>query len=91
MAIINQMPQVSSGRGIRVYIYFEDHAPPHLHAFYSGAEALLGIEDQQLLRGSLPRTQLSLVQEWAAANRDDLMVNWQNAQTGTPLNKLPNI
>ena len=37
-------------------MYWQDHAPPHLHAFYAGDEAQLRISDASVIRGSLPRT-----------------------------------
>lgn len=85
------MPQISSGHGIRIYMYFEDHAPPHFHAFHGGSEVLIEIATQRVYRGSVPRTELARIKSWAAANLAGLNTNWQNAQTGTPLNRLPNI
>lgn len=28
------MPKISEFFGIYIYMYFEDHAPPHFHALY---------------------------------------------------------
>jgi len=38
------MPCVCRFFGIVIYIYCDDHAPPHFHARYSGTEALYEIE-----------------------------------------------
>ena len=35
-------------------MYGLDHAPPHVHAVYGEHEALIGIEDGEVIRGSLP-------------------------------------
>ena len=35
-------------------MYFNDHEPPHFHAFYAGAEAQLQIAPVGILRGGLP-------------------------------------
>ena len=31
-------------------MYFADHGPPHFHAFYGGAQALIGIESLAVLK-----------------------------------------
>ena len=30
------MPRLSEFYGIAIYMYWQDHAPPHFHAFYAG-------------------------------------------------------
>ena len=35
-------------------MYFGDHAPPHFHAEYAGAEAVIEIETLKMLAGDLP-------------------------------------
>ncbi|HEY3876562.1 MAG TPA: DUF4160 domain-containing protein [Candidatus Kapabacteria bacterium] len=32
------MPEISRFFGIVVYMYYDDHAPPHFHAEYAGEE-----------------------------------------------------
>jgi hypothetical protein len=38
------MPTISVFFGIVVQMYWRDHAPPYVHAFYQGLEALVAIE-----------------------------------------------
>lgn len=38
------MPEISRFFGIAIRMYFLDHAPPHFHAYYAGAEAQIGIQ-----------------------------------------------
>ena len=52
------MPEISRFYGIVIKMFFDDHAPPHFHAQYSGQEALIDIrtfavisEDTLPLRG----------------------------------------
>lgn len=61
-------------------MYYSDHAPPHFHALYSGFEAIVKIDDGELLRGSLPRTALKLVRLWLEVDgvRLKLMENWES-------------
>ena len=54
----------------------KDHAPPHFHALYGEHEALIGLRELRVLRGSLPRRAMALLLEWAADHRDELMEDW---------------
>jgi hypothetical protein len=74
------MPRLSEFYGIVVYMYWQDHQPPHFHAIYGGDEALVRIADATFLAGSLPRTAARLVREWAELHRSDLSDNWVRAQ-----------
>ena len=64
------MPRISEFFGISIYIYFEDHPPPHFHARYAEFEALIRIDDFRVLRGSLPPRALGLVVEWAGLRQE---------------------
>ena len=37
------MPEISRFLGIRIYVYCEEHSPPHFHANYGGQVAVVGI------------------------------------------------
>jgi hypothetical protein len=74
------MPQISRFFGVVIYMYFNDHAPPHFHAEYGEFEAVYTIETLEILRGKLPRRAHSMVLEWAALYRNELRKNWVRAQ-----------
>ena len=38
------MPLISEFFGISIYMYYEDHNPPHFHAIYNENKALIVIE-----------------------------------------------
>lgn len=42
-------PSIFSYVGIKVYIYWNDHMPPHLHAVYGESEVLVSIEELEIL------------------------------------------
>jgi hypothetical protein len=48
-----KMPEISRLFGIVIRMYFDDHNPPHFHAFYCADEAEVGIEPIGVLEGSL--------------------------------------
>lgn len=55
------VPQVSEFYGIKIYMYWNDHQPPHFHASYSGREVLIDIENGTVIQGLFPVAQLKLV------------------------------
>lgn len=73
------MPTISMFRGIKIMMYWSDHMPPHFHALYGGAEALVSIAELDVLEGELPSKQLKMVLGWAAIRQDQLMENWELA------------
>jgi hypothetical protein len=79
------MPSISRFFGIVIYMYYDDHVPPHFHAIYGESRIQIDIETLEILEGELPRRALSLVIEWAVMHRNELRQNWQNARDGLPL------
>ena len=61
-------------------MYFDDHRPPHFHARYGGAEALVGIESLAVLHGRLSPRAHGLVIEWASLRQTELQQAWARAQ-----------
>jgi hypothetical protein len=70
------MPTISSFYGILIRMYFADHAPPHFHAIYGEAEALIDIRTLEIIDGGLPRRAMAFVLEWAAMHRAELQEDW---------------
>lgn len=74
------MPEICRFYGIVIKMFFNDHAPPHLHAEYGSFEALVEIDALAIIAGTLPPRALGLVMEWAALHQKELLVSWQNAR-----------
>jgi hypothetical protein len=83
------MPELSRFYGIVVYMYPNDHAPPHFHAEYAGGEVLIDLRTLEVLQGRLHRRALALVLEWAALHRSELARNWERARAGRDLERIP--
>jgi len=64
-----EMPELSRFFGITIYMFYEDHAPPHFHARYGEFEALI----RAILDGKLPVRALGLVVEWASLHQEELL------------------
>lgn len=70
------MPRLASFDGVDICMYFKDHAPPHVHAFYGDDEALVVIADGSVYTGPLPGHELGLVRDYVAANEQELLARW---------------
>jgi len=68
----------------------ERHNIPHIHARYGDYRATLAIATGDVLAGSLPKSQLRLVQAWVELRRAQLEDDWQLLITGrSPVKVLP--
>ena len=69
-------------------MYYDDHVPPHFHAYYGEHAAKIEIETLNTLAGRLPRRARGLVREWASEHRQELLENWRLAEAHQPLNPI---
>ncbi|MEW6425665.1 MAG: DUF4160 domain-containing protein [Bacillota bacterium] len=82
------MPLISEFSGIKIYMYFQDHNPPHIHARYSNFSALLEISQGNMIAGSFPKEIKGKIKKWTVLHKEELMNNWQKAQKGEKLQKI---
>jgi len=82
------MPRISQFFGVVIYMYYNDHFPPHFHAEYGEDEAFYAIETLEVLHGSLPRRAHNMVVEWALLHRAELRENWNRARQEKPLQEI---
>lgn len=71
------MPEISRFYGIIIYMFFNDHNPPHFKVVYGEYEANVIIENGQLLNGDLPLSKIKLVQAWAEIHKEELLKMWE--------------
>lgn len=76
------MPRLSYFYGIAIYLYYEDHPPPHVHARYGEYQAKVSIATGEVIDGVLPRRAARLVTEWVVDHVDDLATCWEKAILG---------
>jgi hypothetical protein len=72
------MPEISRFLGIVIYMYFNEHNPPHFHAEYNEFRASIFINTLGLMEGRLPSKVMSLVVEWAQEHQAELLGNWKS-------------
>jgi len=70
------MPCIKIINSIKIYIYVDDHNPPHFDALYAEYEELIEIKTLKNYRGFLPKTQRKKVLKWAEKQRGFLMRKW---------------
>jgi hypothetical protein len=70
------MPVISRFLGIGIYMYWNDHLPPHYHAKYGEYEITIEIETG-VVTGSFPKRALRHVLEWHDLHQSELMANWE--------------
>lgn len=74
------LPTICMFRGIKIYINWREHQPPHFHAKYGGDEVLVSIKDLEVLEGGIPSKQLKMLLGWAAFHQEELLENWELAE-----------
>ncbi len=85
------MPTISLFFNIKILMFWNDHAPPHFHAALVGHDdhTIIDIRSLEVLDGGyLKRRALGLVLDWAELHREELLVNWELAREGKPLNAI---
>jgi Domain of unknown function (DUF4160) len=65
------MPRIGELFGIFFYLYFREHGLPHIHAFYGGKVAVIGL-DGTLLEGKLPKKQLKIARKFVIEYAEDI-------------------
>lgn len=86
------MPRISQFFGILIYMYYNDHMPPHFHAKWAEYEAIMLIctssAKSSVYVGNLPQSQLDLVLRWTELHCQELTDNWDLARKGKPLEQI---
>ena len=75
------MPTIAMFLGILISMKYNDHLPPHFHAWYSGHEAKFTF-DGDLLEGEMPNTQAKKIKGWALLHEEELLADWHACRRG---------
>jgi hypothetical protein len=71
------MPRIHRLNNGALYIYANDHAPPHFHVVGPDSNARIGIDSLEILRGRCSRRDFHEAVEWALAHQDFLLQRWR--------------
>lgn len=81
------MPELSRFFGIVIRMFVEaggQHHRPHFHAYFQDQAGVFAVDTIECLGGSLPKTQVRLVEAWAEIHRTELQTDWELLQSGRP-------
>lgn len=70
------MPTVHDFGDFIIYMYFEDHNPPHVHIIGKEFAAKMRISDQVVFVGKAPNKIINEASQYVEANIDRLMNRW---------------
>ncbi|WP_139195389.1 DUF4160 domain-containing protein [Mesobacillus persicus] len=73
-----------------IYIYFDDHEPPHFHV-RGNDKTRLNIITGEYLKGDklLPRNKERDIHIWLEKNRNDIMKPWEDCRRGVVPQSIP--
>ena len=83
------MPVISTFFGIIIRMFFDDHAPPHLHAEYQGEQATFDFSGNLVAGNIRSATARRLIREWCNLHEAELKANWNRAKKLQPLSQIP--
>ena len=74
------MPEISRFLGIIVFMYFNEHNPPHIHVKYNDFYGIIDIRSFNLLEGQFPARVRGLVEEWMELHQHELLSMWERKE-----------
>lgn len=75
------MPTIAMFMGILISMHWDEHLPPHFHAWYQGHEADFTL-DGKILSGKFPPRQSRIIDGWAAIHQEELAADWEACRNG---------
>lgn len=78
------MPTISMFYGIVIRMYYDDHNPPHFHAFYGDYKARFNLNGE-LIEGNMPSSKVKLIAAWTLIHKDELFANWELSKNSESL------
>lgn len=83
------MASICKFEGITVYMYTEEHPPPHIHVKYADQSALVTIADGKVLEGDIPKNVQRRVRYWVKLRQSELRDAYFEAQQGKQPGPIP--
>lgn len=73
------MPEISRFYGIiiRMFNIDNEHPPKHIHIKYGEYQAVMELENLNIIDGKLPKRARILVREWVEINQNELIAMWE--------------
>lgn len=74
-------------RGILIYMYGQDHNPPHLHIKDGGNWFIITIKDR-MIAGKASSKTICIINEYIDEHENQLLELWNKAQRGETIEKV---
>lgn len=74
--------------GIRVVIFYNDHAPPHVHLSKGDMDVVVPIDEPALPSWAFTRAERRAVLDWIKQKAPDLREAWKRAGEGAHPGKI---
>lgn len=74
-------------RGILIYMYGQDHNPPHLHIKDGGNWFIITIKDR-IVAGKASSKTIRIINEYIDEHENQLLKLWDKAQRGETIEKV---
>ncbi len=71
------MPTIEDFGSFKIYMYFGDHNPPHIHVIGPDFSAKIRIDDADIFAGDLPGKIARQASNYVADHKDNLIALWQ--------------
>jgi hypothetical protein len=71
------MPEISRFFGIIIYMFPDDHNPPHFHAKYGDEKVMINIDSGEIMEGTISRRALRLIQDWTELHKSELLEDFE--------------
>jgi len=73
------MPEICRFYGIiiRMYLIDKEYPPAHIHIKYGEFEAVMELQNLNIIEGTIPKKCRQLVREWAELHQEELIDQWQ--------------
>lgn len=73
---------------MHIKMEYQEEMLPHFQVLYNKKQALIGINNHQIIEGKIPEEQSCLVSAWCIIHKDELMENWILSREMKKLNQI---
>jgi hypothetical protein len=71
------LPKVAEINNISLYLYPDDHNPPHIHCYKGEQSAVIDLRTGIVIVGDMKSSDLKEVKKWVTDNREELISRWK--------------
>ncbi len=76
------MPTIATVSGAKVLIFYNDHAPPHVHLSKGDMDIVVDINAPSLPPWAFSRAERRAILDWMKTRKADLLAAWARACAG---------